>query len=98
MQAVVFFSTVIVTLEKALAMTNCDFSLVKKQLSLAKSKNATSQKAYFKNLLNAQKQLSKDNPVIPLCTEVEDHLVNSNLRGVLWNTTGTADYTRAYFK
>lgn len=69
-----------------------------KQLSLAKSKNATSQKAYFKNLLNAQKQLSKDNPVIPLCTEVEDHLVNSNLRGVLWNTTGTADYTRAYFK
>lgn len=69
-----------------------------KQLSLAKSKNATSQKAYFKNLLNAQKQLSKGNPVIPLCTEVEDHLVNSNLRGVLWNTTGTADYTRAYFK
>ncbi|MCW1057022.1 peptide ABC transporter substrate-binding protein, partial [Streptococcus anginosus] len=53
-----------------------------KQLSLAKSKNATSQKAYFKNLLNAQKQLSKDNPVIPLCTEAEDHLVNSNLRGV----------------
>ena len=79
-------------------MTNCDFSLVNKQLSLAKSKNATSQKAYFKNLLNAQKQLSKDNPAIPLCTEVEDHLVNSNLRGVLWNTTGTADYTRAYFK
>ena len=69
-----------------------------KQLSLAKSKNATSQKAYFKNLLNAQKQLSKDNPVIPLCTEAEDHLVNSNLRGVLWNTPGTADYTRAYFK
>lgn len=68
-----------------------------KQLSLAKSKNAVSKKAYFKNLLNAQNQLSKDNPVIPLCTEVEDHLVNSKLRGALWHTTGVTDYTRAYF-
>lgn len=67
------------------------------QLSQARSKNATTKKAYFRNLLNAQNQLTKDNPVIPLCTEVEDHLVNPKLKGVLWNTTGTADYTRAYF-
>lgn len=68
------------------------------QLNLARSKNATTTKAYFANLLAAQKQMNKDYPVLPLYTMVEDHLVKSNLKGVLWHKVGMVDYTRAYFK
>ena len=68
------------------------------QLNLARSKNATTTKAYFANLLAAQEQMNKDYPVLPLYTMVEDHLVKSNLKGVLWHKVGMVDYTRAYFK
>lgn len=67
------------------------------ELSQAR-KNATTRSVYFSHLLKAQEQMNQDYPVLPLYTMVEDHLVNSNLKGVLWHKVGMIDYTRAYFK
>lgn len=67
------------------------------ELSQAR-KNAATRSVYFSHLLKAQEQMNQDYPVLPLYTMVEDHLVNSNLKGVLWHKVGMVDYTRAYFK
>ena len=61
-------------------------------------KNAATRSVYFSHLLKAQEQMNQDYPVLPLYTMVEDHLVNANLKGVLWHKVGIVDYTRAYFK
>ncbi|MGZ1376537.1 peptide ABC transporter substrate-binding protein [Lactobacillus delbrueckii subsp. bulgaricus] len=61
-------------------------------------KNAATRSVYFSHLLNAQEQMNQDYPVLPLYTMVEDHLVNANLKGVLWHKVGIVDYTQAYFK
>lgn len=67
------------------------------ELSQARKK-ASTRSVYFSHLLKAQEQMNQDYPVLPLYTMVEDHLVNSNLKGVLWHKVGMVDYTRAYFK
>lgn len=67
-----------------------------KQLELAKQ-NGTDTNKYWENMRNMQKQLNDDMPVVPLYTMTESHLVNSNLKGVMWHSVGETDYTRAYF-
>ena len=67
------------------------------ELSQAR-KNAATRSVYFSHLLKAQEQMNQDYPVLPLYTMVEDHLVNANLKGVLWHKVGMVDYTQAYFK
>lgn len=67
-----------------------------KQLELAKQ-NGTDTNKYWENMRNMQKQLNDDMPVVPLYTMTESHLVNSNLKGIMWHSVGETDYTRAYF-
>lgn len=68
-----------------------------KYLNAARTQNATNPRKYWNNMSSAQQQLNKDMPVIPLYTMTESHLVNPNLKGVLWHPVGEVDYTRAYF-
>lgn len=64
----------------------------------AKSQDAASVSKYWKNMRNAQTQLTDDAAVTPLYNMTESHLVRKNLKGVLWHSVGEVDYTRAYFK
>lgn len=65
---------------------------------IANAQVAKTQKAYWENLRDAQKQLQKDTGIIPLYYVKEDHLVQSGLSGVIYHTAGFADYTRAYWE
>ena len=67
------------------------------QLAQAR-KNGNDEKAFWKNMRNAQQLLNDDMPVVPLYTMTESHLVNPKLSGVLYHSVGETDYTRAYFK
>lgn len=69
-----------------------------KQVSEAKNVNGDNTKKYWSNMRAAQKQLNEDMPVVPMYTMTESHLVNPNLKGVLWHSVGETDYTRAEFK
>lgn len=62
------------------------------------SSSAANVNEYWKNMRNAQSQLTKDAAVTPLYNMTESHLVRPNLKGVLWHSVGEVDYTRAYFK
>ncbi|WP_338055714.1 peptide ABC transporter substrate-binding protein [Secundilactobacillus odoratitofui] len=67
------------------------------------AKNLTSTKAsstsyYWKNLRAAEKRLNETAPIVPLYNNVESHLVNHKLKGVLYHSVGEYDYTRAYLK
>ena len=64
----------------------------------AKSSSAANVNEYWKNMRNAQSQLTKDAAVTPLYNMTKSHLVRPNLKGVLWHSVGEVDYTRAYFK
>ena len=62
------------------------------------SSSAANVNEYWKNMRNAQSQLTKDAAVTSLYNMAESHLVRPNLKGVLWHSVGEVDYTRAYFK
>lgn len=66
-------------------------------------KNLTSPKAantnyYWRNLRAAENRLNQTSPIVPLYNNVESHLVNPKIKGVLYHSVGEYDYTRAYLK